>query len=120
MCNPIYDKSDLFIDVLKKAYERDRSTRALLIVPVRKGDWFTKLTRDEDFRLLALYFAGAELFTHSSPSDPLASARGRLLKTREPIAMWEMNSDPTDLELPTYIDMPKASEDMVGWTALRD
>ena len=90
-------------------------------MPVRKQEWFVKLTQDEDFRLLALYSAGSELFTHTKPGNPLATERGRLLKTREPIAVWEMNREPVqNLELPTYADMPKDGENLVMWTALRD
>lgn len=90
--NPPFSDPTPFIEVLERAFARNKKTRALLLVPIRKKwDWWKKLEASPHWWLRAKYIEGERMYTRPLKSDWFSTTkREEGFKGTEKYAIWEL------------------------------
>ena len=97
--NPPFCRCEEFIEFGEQAYEADKATRIVLIVPKRKGvrsrSWFKRLSESKQWRIVAKYPVGNPLFSEPDCQQPFEHAlRSDYEGSIEQIYAWELNQHP--------------------------
>ena len=115
MCNPAFDCAERFINLLLEVYNKNDSTRAVLIVPERRSQqWFQDLVENELFRLVFYWTKNMGIFSGANKVDSLAEdGRVNYSTSYDNILVFEMNKDAPPYETLTFADMPDLRKDLV-------
>ena len=115
MCNPAFDCTEKFINLLIEVYNKNDNTRAVLIVPERRSNqWFKDLIENKLFRLVFYWTKNMGIFSGANKVDSLAEdGRINYSTSFDNILVFEMNKNAPPYETVTFADMPDLRQDLV-------